>query len=118
MPSRSHGGPHRNRLAQLFRSRVSSVLLDKIQGDAQENDAGDDEEVGDLPGKRRNRAGHEEDDDQRILEAGEELQQQRPFLPLAEQVGAESGKPCFGLGTRQARGPLTLLSEKKSVGTR
>ena len=62
----------------------------------------DDEEVGDLAGKRRNRTGDEQNNDQRILEADEELNQQRFFGTFAKQVGAEFGEPCFGLCTGQA----------------
>ena len=70
----------------------------------EDHDATDDDEVGDFSGKRGYRTGDEEDNDQRIPEAGEVLQQQRFFLPPAEQVGAISGKPCFGLCPGQARG--------------
>jgi hypothetical protein len=41
-------------------------------------------------------------DDLGVLEAGEVLLLQRPFLPIAEQLGAESAKLRFGLSTREA----------------
>lgn len=57
---------------------------------------------GDLADERRNRAGDEKNDDQRIFETAQVLQQQRLLLPFAEHVGPESGRRGFRLGVRQA----------------
>ncbi len=94
-----HPGPHRYRVAQAFRRLTGAVFLDEIQRDAEQHHHRDDEKVGHFAGKGGNRAGDKKKNDQRILEAGEELQPQRLFLVVAELVGAKLGESRTGLST-------------------
>ncbi len=105
-----------NRLAQFFRSRIGAVFLDKVQRDTEQHDATDDEKVGQLPGKCRHRAGGEQDQDQRILEAGKVLAQQGFFLPFAEQVGAVLNPSRCGLGAGQAGNSACFRQRIKPPG--
>ena len=98
----NHVCPQRDRLAQAGCRLAGTVLLDKIQRNAEQHHDGDDEKVGQFPRHGGNRTGHEQQEDQRIFEAGKELPPQGQFLMVAEQVGAEFRQAKFGFGTRQA----------------
>jgi hypothetical protein len=86
-----HSGPHRNRMAQAFRRFAGAVLLDKIQGYTEQHQHCDDNKVGYFAGKGGNSTGYEEENNQGILEAGQELQKQMAFLVITEQVGTKFG---------------------------
>jgi hypothetical protein len=66
--------------------------LDEIKRYAEQHHRRDDGEVGYFPGRGGNRTGYQNEDAQRILEAGEELKPRGPFPVIAEKVGAKLGE--------------------------
>jgi hypothetical protein len=64
-----HLNAHGDGLAQAFCRFPGPVLLNEIEGDADENDGADDKETGEIARKRQYATGNEEDDDERIAES-------------------------------------------------
>jgi hypothetical protein len=95
-----HRRLHRHRLTQGGRRLAGAMLLDEIQGHAEKDHGRDQQEVGHVAGQCRDPAGDKQQNDQGILEARDELHEQRALLVIAEQVGAELGQPRGGLGAR------------------
>ena len=72
-PLRRHRRLHRHRSAQRLDRILSADFLDEIKCHADRDDGHDDEEARSVAGRRRQPARHEQDNDQRVAEAGEEL---------------------------------------------
>ena len=76
------------------------MLLKKVERDAEQHDRGNDHKIGDFSHERRNRAGDEQQNDERIPEARKKLQEQRLLLTNVEAIGAELGETRARLGAR------------------
>ena len=64
---------HRDRLAQRLDRILGPDFLNEIEEDADQHDADDDDEAGDIAGRGGYRAGDQQDDDQRVAKAGGKL---------------------------------------------
>jgi hypothetical protein len=62
--------------------------LDEVEADAQQDDGGDDDEARHVASRGRHHAGDEQDNDQRIAKARQELQHERPVLLGRRIIGS------------------------------
>ena len=103
---------HRHRPAQRLDRILSAHFLDEIKCHADRDDGHDDEEARDVAGRRGQPARHEQDDDQRVAEAGEELQPERRTLDGCGVVGSIGRQPRLHLCGIKARRGRRQSSEK------
>lgn len=96
----------RHRAAERIDGVLRAYLLHEVERNAERDDGDDDEEAGRVAGKRRQRAGKQQDQNERIEEAQDEAHRQR--LPLVHHgiVGAVARKPSqrLRIGQPFARG--------------
>ena len=100
----SHGCLDRHRPAQRLDRILRPDFLDEIKGNAEHDDGNDDDKACDVAGCRGQRARDKQDDDQRIAEAGEELQPKRRTLDCRSVVGAIGRQPRSHLRGCQSGG--------------
>ena len=97
-----YGRLDRHRPAQRLDRILRADFLDEIQRDADRDDGHDDDETRDVAGRRGQCARHEQDDDQRIAEAGQELQPERRTLDGCGGVGSIPRQPRLHLRGSEA----------------
>ena len=86
-----------HRPAQRLNRILSANFLDEIECYADRDDGNDDDEARDVAGRRGQPARHEQDDDQRIAEAGEELQPKWRTFDRRGVVGSIGRQPRLHL---------------------
>ncbi len=101
-----YGCLDRHRPAQRLNRILSADLLDEIKRYADRDDGHDDNETRDVAGRRGQPARHKQDDDQRVAEAGQELQPERRMLD-----------GCGGVGSIPRHSRLHLCSSKARSGS-
>ena len=98
-----HGRLDRHRPAQRLDRILSADFLNEIERHADRDNGHDDDETRDVAGRRGQSARHEQDDDQRVAEAGEELQPKRRTLDGCGVVGSIRRQPRLRLRGIKAR---------------
>ena len=88
----------RNALAQRFRRRLGAVLLHEVDENGEDDDRRDHQEAGTILHQRRNRRGEQQDQDERIGEATEQVENQAPMLRLLQEVRPLSLAARRGVG--------------------
>jgi len=94
---------YRYRPAQRLNRILSADFLDEINRHADRDDDHHDQEACDVASRCGQSARHQQDDDQRIAEAGEKLEPERRFFDDGGVVGSEGFQPRLGFGGTKAR---------------
>ena len=98
-----HRRLHRYRPAQRLDRILSADFLHEIDRHADRDDGHNDQEACNVAGRRRQSARHEQDDDQRVAEAGKKLQPERRSLDDRGVVGSEGFQSRLGFRGIKAR---------------
>jgi hypothetical protein len=93
----------RRHLAERLDRPFGAVLLHEAQHGGEDDDDGDDHGFRHVPEHRREAHRHEQDQDQHVLELGEQDLPRRDHVRRLQLVGAVSGQPLRGLLAAQAR---------------
>ena len=113
-----HRGLHRHRPAQRLDRILSPDFLDEIKRHADHDDGDDDEETCDVAGRRGQPARDEQDDDQRIAEAGEKLKPERRMLDGCGVVGPERFQARLSfVGIKTASAGREFCARIRSTGS-
>ena len=91
------GGPQRHRIAQSLGRRVGPVLLDEVQRHAHQHQTGDDEEVGQFAARRRDGAGKQQNEYQRVAKTRKVLEHQRAIAFRRDLIRARFKQAALGL---------------------
>jgi hypothetical protein len=111
-PITPNRGLNRHRSAQRLDGALGADFLNEVERDADRDDRCDDNKAGDVTGRGGQSARHEENDDQRIAETGDEFHPPRSPFDRGRIVRSVFFRPRFNPGRIETRRTRPQPTEK------